>query len=114
MEGKQVATDGVEACPQVGIHLPFHGVGAVEGRAPFSVEADDRAFHVFSGATLGVEVAVAAQGDVVAVNTDYSVQDEHSFEYLCQHSVADMYVVCFLYECLVASVFQEWTHASNS
>ena len=48
MEGKQVATDGVEACPQVGVHLPFHGVGAVEGRAAFSVEADDRAFHVFS------------------------------------------------------------------
>ena len=114
MEGKQVAPDGVEACPQVGIHFPFHGVGAVEGRAPFSVEADDRAFHVFSGATLGVEVAVAAQSDVVAVNTDYPVQDEHSFECLCQHSVADMYVVCFLYECLVASVFQEWTHASTS
>ena len=47
MEGKQVATDGVEACPQVGIHLPFHGVGAVEGRAAFSVEADDVPFTSF-------------------------------------------------------------------
>ena len=104
---EQVTTQRQQTEPEPRVDAPLEAVGAVQLLAPLTIEANSRGLDIAKTTVFDTDVAIAPQGNVVALDTDNAVKDKVLGCYLRQHGIADVDALRLAQQSLVATVFQE-------